>query len=538
MTLRIVAMLAMASLLLTSHASAQIVRAEFNAEIFDQGQPGGDDAGASFFFGSFDGGSVTTNGTDPVTDPSTELRINTSPVGTDGFGGLGSNQPFGLINAFDSTTAQLEVTFSVGPNNDTDFFNIIFIDEDGVTDDGVNITRFADEHRVSIDIPADAPVDVFNTISIPLTSSIVFTQPAFDVPGDGVTVLAGDATFNLDGSLLDPNLNFGLSQIQIQTDFLTQTTGADPRALDITIESIQIIQPGILAELNNVTSATMPNGDNTGFEFGGISVDRDGLTFTVEANALFTSDDGRAGVGFVTGIDDLPTGVEPEDILPSFDGATHAIEIVAQRLATNTAESFEIVLADFDGTDDDGNNTGENFIFFVDTDEFSETEFTTFTIPLGDGTEDEIEANFVFDRQDGLTGGNEFLGDGLQNFDLTEIQLALEDLDFIDFLGLDVARISIVSLNDGLEGDFNGDGLVDAADYVILRDGGGPSGGGDIPADFALFAANFGAGAASGGVASQIGSVPEPTAAWLLLTATGMAVIARKKKAITNDPIV
>jgi hypothetical protein len=69
---------------------------------------------------------------------------------------------------------------------------------------------------------------------------------------------------------------------------------------------------------------------------------------------------------------------------------------------------------------------------------------------------------------------------------------------------------------DVLPGDYNNDGKVDAADYVVWRDGTAPDPG---PGGYELWAANFGLGAGSG-AGLQTAVVPEPTTVLPLLMAT------------------
>jgi hypothetical protein len=77
-----------------------------------------------------------------------------------------------------------------------------------------------------------------------------------------------------------------------------------------------------------------------------------------------------------------------------------------------------------------------------------------------------------------------------------------------------------------VEGDYNGDGIVDAADYTIWRDtlgsttdlrangdNTGASAGVIDQADYAFWKANFGNHSGSGATAG----VPEPATLWLLL---------------------
>jgi len=64
-------------------------------------------------------------------------------------------------------------------------------------------------------------------------------------------------------------------------------------------------------------------------------------------------------------------------------------------------------------------------------------------------------------------------------------------------------------LNAGIPGDHNGDGSVDAADYVVWRKNDGTH------EKYDTWRANFGQTASSGGVSNA--TVPEPVSAWLLI---------------------
>jgi hypothetical protein len=69
-----------------------------------------------------------------------------------------------------------------------------------------------------------------------------------------------------------------------------------------------------------------------------------------------------------------------------------------------------------------------------------------------------------------------------------------------------------------LAGDFNADGMVDAADYTVWRDGLGTT---FTQADYAVWANNYGANATATAASS---SVPEPTALAVALAACAAAV--------------
>jgi arabinogalactan endo-1,4-beta-galactosidase len=72
-------------------------------------------------------------------------------------------------------------------------------------------------------------------------------------------------------------------------------------------------------------------------------------------------------------------------------------------------------------------------------------------------------------------------------------------------------------------GDFDHDGLVNAADYVLWRKNGG------TPADYAAWRSNFGNPPGSGSAVSVNSAVPEPTTMVLLMFATGAVCLLRRR---------
>jgi hypothetical protein len=88
----------------------------------------------------------------------------------------------------------------------------------------------------------------------------------------------------------------------------------------------------------------------------------------------------------------------------------------------------------------------------------------------------------------------------------------------------------------GLTGDFNGNGVVDAADYVLWRNGGplqnegGVTPGTSSPEDYTTWRANFGKAAAGGG-AALAAAVPEPATCAMLL-ALVLPITLRRSRAV------
>jgi hypothetical protein len=90
-------------------------------------------------------------------------------------------------------------------------------------------------------------------------------------------------------------------------------------------------------------------------------------------------------------------------------------------------------------------------------------------------------------------------------------------------------------------GDYNDDGAVDAADYVVWRDtlnqavtfpGSGADGDGNgaiTTADYNVWAANFGKLSSAGSTSPPAGSVPEPFSLAMVLVASAQLLLLRKR---------
>ena len=279
---------------------------------------------------------------------------------------------------------------------------------------------------------------------------------------------------NLLGAVNSSNSN------QIQLVF---GNSGDPNAYQHTstlfIDNISI-ESAVPARLNTGTFAASPNP----FTFGSFSetgaVDSNGANFVINADP-----NGAAGPSGGLGID----GFQAID----FDPTQHQLEVEARLLGGNSADSFLVLLSDLDG-DDSGPGLGsDDYIFGIDTSNFSETEFSTFTLPLGTPSGPGIITSF------GFTNG----GDGIQNFGLTRLQIQSDGSD-PGILNLEIARVEIVEAPQ-LTGDFNGDGLVDGFDFLSWQRGESPN---PLSAsDLADWEANYGNSLLS----PLATAVPEPT---------------------------
>jgi hypothetical protein len=101
--------------------------------------------------------------------------------------------------------------------------------------------------------------------------------------------------------------------------------------------------------------------------------------------------------------------------------------------------------------------------------------------------------------------------------------LSLVDLDSGDFAGKQALRLTIQPVLEPLAGDFNRDGTIDAADYVVWRDGLGTT---FTQPDYDVWRANFGNTRASG-VTSHAAVPEQATMPIALLALAGVAAFRR-----------
>jgi hypothetical protein len=196
-----------------------------------------------------------------------------------------------------------------------------------------------------------------------------------------------------------------------------------------------------------------------------------------------------------------------------FDGTDATMEIRAKLtapLGAGQANTIQVVLKDKDGngTVDAGDFGGEEYHFDVDLNQFNTSAMTTVSMRLDDAR---LEQATEF-----TTPGDEML----TNFNLYYLGVVTNAGEGLVDLEIESIRV-LLPEPAGVTGDFNNNGVVDAADYVLWRNGGALANEGGVtpematPEDYNAWRANFGETAGGGASAGQAAAVPEP-ASWTL----------------------
>ncbi|MEQ8848899.1 hypothetical protein [Botrimarina sp.] len=126
--------------------------------------------------------------------------------------------------------------------------------------------------------------------------------------------------------------------------------------------------------------------------------------------------------------------------------------------------------------------------------------------------------------EDATSGGIPIPGTGgpqSDSWDYFALRNATSGSSEFDFL-IDNFMVEVNGSNAGLAGDYNNDGLVDAADYTVWRDGQSPD---SSQAGYDLWAQNY--GASLGGGSAE--STPEPGSVALAALAAGLGAATRRR---------
>jgi hypothetical protein len=255
-----------------------------------------------------------------------------------------------------------------------------------------------------------------------------------------------------------------------------------------------------------------------------------GQGFTVEAafNTTNVGDfqaiiakEGQPGLGKGLGfIENLPTFAikarrldgNPEDFrdgrvqVEMWDGAGNLIDVVSDE-PISTDQWYYVAVV----------NDGANLSMYLDSNDGNGYVLQGTPVPVAGGAlyQGEDPENPSWDNS-WVVGRAQFGGNPGDFFDgrIDEVRITNSALSPSQFL---------FAPPGGLEGDFNDDGTVDAADYVVWRKTDGTAGG------YSAFRANFGlSGGAGGGGGSANSVVPEPASLLLCFGAFATLLMYRR----------
>ncbi len=222
-------------------------------------------------------------------------------------------------------------------------------------------------------------------------------------------------------------------------------------------------------------------------------------------NLIINTDDDDTLGGF---------GIWQDHLVQTFDGEQATLEVRGRLTAALDAEhatQIDVILNDIDGADTGPGTGGEEYKYFIDLNDFNTSTFTTVSIPLNE-FDDRLQAFELVNTGD----------ESLSDFNLYYMGvLTGQGAGLVD---VELEYIRVVVPTPDLAGDFNGDGSVDAADYVVWRKTDG------TPDGYNAWRTNFDASTpgGSGSLASGGSAVPEPSAWLLAVLIAGVAGLSRR----------
>jgi len=559
-----------------AHAQGNVVMGFDALMAINSGDAGGTVMGSNPDFGGF--GRFTYDGI--MIAPSTELgRYGAFEIRKDGAGGSGmgfdftsgqadnpvnagavispvANNMFPLLDRaawgtnFDPTQYVAELVFKPLPTNNGDQLNMTLDTFDGFDSAGArraeqwqwSFTGLASPNPGTNPLMMGPDADGFYTVrnnggslSGPNAGyggadapSHMFEIAPLPGAGDDAADFNDFEAFGLDGRLPVPN---GARQIHLQTPYDDVST-ADHFA----IKSLRLVKLSPdsqeVARMDGHTGFSIRFGSPFRRDAGDPPINIAGTNYIPSDFNTFANTDqvtrfdqsGFTNI-FLNTDDDLEVGglaVFQPPATQAFDGTNASVEVRARLTVAQgagQADRIVLVLKDRDGNDTGAGQGGDEYHYDLLLSNFDTGAITPFTVPLTSFTP--FTAGEFVNAGDGL----------LSNFNL--YHLGIETLIGAGLVNMEIESIRVLlPSSPGLDGDFNEDGKVDAADYVAWRKNGAnplPNDAGltTSAARFDLWRANFGNMQMPGGGADT--AVPEPAAGALGLIALGALAAVRRR---------
>jgi hypothetical protein len=364
-------------------------------------------------------------------------------------------------------------------------------------------------------------------------NSFMFTPAPLppEQAGDAEADFANFEAFGADGVLKVPN---GAHQIHLQTPFRDV---AEPGLIEtFAIKSLRIKKinpnPQEVARLDSRSGFSLKFGSPFRRGSGDPAIVINGTSYIPSEFNTFANTDqvSRFDQNGFTNIvlkshDDAQVGglalFQPPNT-QVFNGASASVEVRAkltQPQGAGQADRIILVVKDRDGNDTGPGLGGEEYHYDLFLNQFNTSTMTTVSVPLAIFT--------PFQAGEFVNSGDASLSD----FNL--YHLGLETVMGAGLLNMEIESIRVMlPAPPGLPGDYNGNGSVDAADYVVWRNGEPllnevATVGSVTLEDFTEWRARFGNSASGASLGDS--QVPEPLSATMALVAMLVAATLRRR---------
>ncbi|MFO0788496.1 MAG: hypothetical protein U0805_03500 [Pirellulales bacterium] len=450
-------------------------------------------------------------------------------------------------SVFNPAEYQLEVEFKPNAANATPFFNVILEQHDGFNDDPSGIGKRSGQ-QIGYQIggtTTDTQINNWYAAHVQPNGYATWTTPITSVSFTGKTFMFeyGNSTYR-DNYVLDgadgadfnafqgnaigaPN---GAAVIHVQSP---QTAANWGPAMDVEFKSVRVVKinkdPNLYARMDGQSGVSYVFG--SGFSRNtatGITID--GTEYYPSGNTDQLSRFNQSGLtNIVINTDDdaenSSFGQYGVASYQTFDGTTARVDVRAKltQALANSSQVLTLILKDLDGNDEAANQGAEQYTFNLPLNQFNTSTFTTVSVPLTSFSRTATAYTFTNSGDGSLTDFNLYEFGGFIGAGSGTVHLEIESLEIRKNVAV-------------LAGDYNSDGKVDAADYVVWRNVNGqantlpndPAGGATVGiAQYNQWRANFGSTAGSG-AGLGAAAVPEPGIAIFALLALCPGAVLRR----------